>query len=107
MLGNSLESSDSRTPGNNGPRSIFLPRNKKKERVAYKHRACPPQGGEMNNDAAFAMIRDAVDDPVFFQRLATDLDEVLTERGLAEPVRREEVKRVMAALVRSRAEGWE
>jgi hypothetical protein len=58
----------------------------------------------MNNDDAFAMIREAVEDPAFFQRLTTDLDEVLTERGFAEPGCREEVKRVIAALVLSRSD---
>jgi hypothetical protein len=58
----------------------------------------------MNDDAAFAVIREAIDDPSFFQRLSTDLDEVLTERGFAEPERREELKRVMAALGLSRSD---
>jgi hypothetical protein len=56
----------------------------------------------MSADTAFAIIRDAVDNPAFLQRLATDMDDVLRERGLAEAVHREEVKRVMAALLLTR-----
>lgn len=58
----------------------------------------------MNNDAAFAVIRDAVDDPIFFQRLTTNVDSVLTERGFAELERREELKRVLVALGLSRSD---
>ena len=58
----------------------------------------------MNNDDTFAIIREAVEDPLFLRRLSTNVDDVLTERGFAEPERREEVKRVMAALGLSRVD---
>ena len=58
----------------------------------------------MNNDLAFEMIRDAIDDPVFLGRVCTNLDEVLTERGVAEPREREEIKRVITGLLSARAQ---
>jgi hypothetical protein len=58
----------------------------------------------MSADAAFTTIRDAIDDPAFFQRLTTDPDQVLSERGFAEPAHRDEVKRVLAALLLTRTD---
>jgi hypothetical protein len=53
----------------------------------------------MNNDAAaFAVIRDAVENPGFYQRFIADPEGVLTEMRITEPESREVLKRAMAGL---------
>jgi hypothetical protein len=53
----------------------------------------------MNNDAAaFGVIRDAVDNPGFYQRFVADPDGVLTEMRITELKSREVLKRVVAGL---------
>jgi hypothetical protein len=58
----------------------------------------------MKDDAVFALIREAVEDPTFFERLPADLGEVLTQRGITEPERRDAVERVIVALGLSRTD---
>jgi hypothetical protein len=53
----------------------------------------------MTNGVGFELIRDAVDHPDFRGRVCTNIDEVLTERGVKEPDEREEIKRVIAGLL--------
>lgn len=52
----------------------------------------------MNDGAAFTVLKRAVDDPVFFQRLAADFDSTLVDEGITNSCDRAEVKRVMTGL---------
>lgn len=52
----------------------------------------------MDNDAAFTMMRDAIDDPSFLSRVRANLGEVLKERGFSKEGDRLEMKRMMDAL---------
>src|SRR5579863_3874461 len=53
----------------------------------------------MDDCAAFSMLRRAVDEPAFFQRMVADFDSVLIEGGFTDPRDRAEMGRVMAGFV--------
>jgi hypothetical protein len=59
----------------------------------------------MGDAKAFGIIKQAVDDPIFLERLARDMEGVLTEHGFSEQRERDEVTRVLAALGFFRTDG--
>jgi hypothetical protein len=54
--------------------------------------------GEMNDDRGFSVLRRAVDDAAFFQRLVADFDSTLVDEGITDSHDREEIRRVMTGL---------